>query len=335
MVEDLKKLELDALAAIESAAAKEELEAIRIKYLGRSGVLAELMGKLPSIPIENRPAAGKLANEIKNKLTSKLSEKLSSLGDSPEEKAGLDVTLPGITPNLGELHPITKTIEAINKIFLGLGFRIVEGPEIEKEYYNFDALNIPKDHPSRESFHTFYLDKDTILRSQTSTVQIRVMEKEKPPLMIIAPGKVFRPDAVDASHLFMFNQVEGFMVDKDIKFSDLKGILTIFCKQMFGKDISMRFRPHFFPFTEPSAEIDISCIICKGSGCSVCGQKGWLEILGAGMINPKVFEAVGYDTKIWRGFAFGMGVERIAMLKLGIDDIRLFYENDLRFLKQF
>lgn len=335
MEEELKKIESEAISLIGSANTKEELESLRIKYLGRNGALTELIGKLPSVPIESRPALGRLANEIKNKIVSEIHARLKLLEVDFVEKEKLDITLPGIGQNLGKMHPITRTIEEISRIFLGLGFRIVEGPEIEKERYNFDALNIPKDHPSRESFHTFYLEGDTLLRSQTSTVQIRVMEKEEPPLMIIAPGKVFRPDAVDASHLFMFNQVEGFMVDKNIKFSDLKGILSLFCKEMFGKKILMRFRPHFFPFTEPSAEVDISCIICRGVGCSVCGRKGWLEILGAGMINPKVFEAVGYDAKIWRGFAFGMGVERIAMLKLGIDDIRIFYENDLRFLKQF
>ncbi len=335
MIEELKKLEADAATSISSANTKEELESLRIKYLGRNGILSDIMSKIPSIPEAERPSIGRLANEVKRNLLAKFDEKILAGSIGAEETKAIDITLPGIKTHIGQKHPITKIVDDIVEIFLRLGFKVAEGPEIEKEYYNFDALNIPKDHPSRESFHTYYIDNDVILRSQTSTVQIRVMEKEEPPLMVVAPGRVFRPDAVDASHLFMFNQVEGFMVDKDIKFTDLKGVLTLFCRQMFGKDIKMRFRPHFFPFTEPSAEIDISCIICGGKGCSVCGRKGWLEILGAGMINPKVFESVGYDPKIWRGFAFGMGVERIAMLKYGIDDIRLFYENDIRFLRQF
>ena len=236
---------------------------------------------------------------------------------------------------LGHKHPITKTIEKINEIFLGLGFRIVEGPEIETEYYNFEALNIPLEHPSRDVFDTFYIEGSMLLRSQTSTVQIRIMEKEEPPLQVLAPGRVYRPDAVDASHSFMFHQVEGFMVDKNIRFSDLKGTLSLFARQMFGEEAKVRFRPHFFPFTEPSAEVDVSCIMCSGKGCRVCSYKGWLEILGAGMINPKVFEAIGYNPEKWTGYAFGMGVERIAMLKYGINDIRLFFENDVRFLEQF
>ena len=236
---------------------------------------------------------------------------------------------------IGHKHPITQVTERINEIFISLGFKIAEGPEIESEYYNFEALNIPLEHPSRDVFDTFYIKGPTLLRSQTSTVQIRVMEKEKPPLQVIAPGRVYRPDAVDASHSFMFHQVEGFMVDKNIRFSDLKGALTLFARQMFGEGTKIRFRPHFFPFTEPSAEVDVSCIICGGKGCRVCSYKGWLEILGAGMIHPSVFKAVGYNPERWTGYAFGMGIERIAMLKYGITDIRLFFENDLRFLKQF
>jgi len=245
--------------------------------------------------------------------------------------------MPGVAQEIGHLHPLTQVNDEICRIFNRIGFSIVEGPEIESEYNNFTGLNIPLEHPSREAFDTFYL-KDypkMLLRSHTSPVQVRAMKKHKPPLAIIVPGKVYRPDAVDASHSFMFHQVEGFMVDKGIRFSDLKGILELFARTVFGDDIKMRFRPHFFPFTEPSAEVDISCIICKGKGCSVCGRKGWLEILGAGMIHPNVFKEVGIDPKKYNGFAFGMGVERIAMLKYGINDIRLFFENDLRFLKQF
>jgi len=278
-----------------------------------------------------------LANEIKKEVTNYFEEKSKALSETEEKSPArsIDITLPGAKRELGHKHPITRIIDEINDIFLGLGFRIVEGPEIETEYYNFEALNIPLQHPSRDVFDTFYIKEDCLLRSQTSTVQIRVMEKETPPLQIIAPGKVYRPDAVDASHSFMFHQVEGLIVDKNIKFSDLKGTLDLFARQMFGAKTKTRFRPHFFPFTEPSAEVDVSCIICGGSGCRVCSNKGWLEILGAGMVNPKVFKAVGYNPKKWTGYAFGMGVERIAMLKYGISDIRLFFENDLRFLKQF
>jgi len=251
--------------------------------------------------------------------------------------------MPGIVHEPGRLHPLTQIMREICAIFTRMGFSIIEGPEVETEFNNFTGLNIPLEHPSREAFDTFYLKSDhrppktenLLLRSHTSPVQIRVMKEKKPPLAVVVPGRVYRPDAVDASHSFMFHQIEGFIVDKNIKFSDLKGILEFFAKQVFGQDILMRFRPHFFPFTEPSAEMDISCIMCKGKGCSVCGRKGWLEVLGSGMIHPNVFKHVGYDPKKYSGFAFGMGVERIAMLKYGINDIRLFYENDLRFLKQF
>jgi phenylalanyl-tRNA synthetase alpha chain len=260
--------------------------------------------------------------------------------------------MPGIRQELGRLHPISQIIHEICAIFTQMGFSVVEGPEVETEYNNFTGLNIPLEHPSRDVFDTFYLktqiyanqtrinaDKNSagklLLRSHTSPMQIRVMKSHKPPLAVVVPGRVYRPDAVDASHSFMFHQIEGFMVDVGIKFSDLKGVLEVFAKAVFGEDIKMRFRPHFFPFTEPSAEVDISCIICKGKGCSVCGRKGWLEILGSGMIHPNVFKQVGYAPNKYTGFAFGLGIERIAMLKYGIDDIRLFFENDLRFLRQF
>lgn len=311
------------------------LEGIRIKYLGRKGVIAGLMAKLPSLEKSKKPAAGRELNFLKAYVQKALAEKKNAClpGDSRGE--AIDITMPGITPEEGRLHPITKILDEINDIFVSLGFAIAEGPEIENEFYNFEALNIPLEHPSRDAFDTFYLKKDILLRSHTSTVQIRIMEKEKPPIQVIMPGRVYRPDAVDASHSFMFHQVEGLMVDKAIKFSDLKGIWNLFTKRMFGKKTKMRFRPSFFPFTEPSAEVDISCIICGGGGCRVCSHTGWLEILGAGMVNQRVFEAVGYPPHKYTGLAFGMGVERIAMLKYGIDDIRLFFENDIRFLKQF
>ncbi len=324
------------LAAITTAPALEE---VRVKYLGRKGLLAELTGAIPSLPLEQRGAFGQEVNALKNKLLSLIEEREKVLKNSSSvsKKENLDVGMPGIAQELGGIHPITRIIDEICAIFNRLGFSVVQGPEIETEYNNFTGLNIPLEHPSRDAFDTFYLKNYSklLLRSHTSPVQVRVMKAHKPPLAIVVPGRVYRPDAVDASHLFMFHQVEGFMVDENIKFSDLKGILEFFAKSIFGPDIKMRFRPHFFPFTEPSAEVDISCIICKGKGCPVCGRKGWLEILGAGMIHPNVFKQVGYNPKKYTGFAFGMGVERIAMLKYGINDIRLFFENDLRFLKQF
>ncbi|MDO8489297.1 MAG: phenylalanine--tRNA ligase subunit alpha [Candidatus Omnitrophota bacterium] len=329
------QIEID-LAAVTSLQALEE---VRVKYLGRKGILAELTSSIPGLPLEQRGVFGKEVNILKNKLLSLIAEKENVIKNSSSvsKKENLDVGMPGIAQELGGIHPITQIIDEICAIFNRMGFAVVQGPEIETEYNNFTGLNIPLDHPSRDAFDTFYLKNYSklLLRSHTSPVQVRVMKAHKPPLAIVVPGRVYRPDAVDASHLFMFHQIEGFMVDKNIKFSDLKGILELFAKSVFGQDIKMRFRPHFFPFTEPSVEVDISCIICKGKGCSVCGRKGWLEILGAGMIHPNVFKHVGYNPKNYTGFAFGMGVERIAMLKYGINDIRLFFENDLRFLKQF
>jgi len=320
-------------------ASLQELEAARVKYLGRKGVLADLTGVIGTLAPEERGVFGKQVNALKNKVLDLIQEKEKTLKiqSNTANKNTLDIGLPGIAQELGNSHPIIQIIDEICGIFNRMGFSIVEGPEIETEYNNFTGLNIPLDHPSRDAFDTFYLKNypKLLLRSHTSPVQVRAMKGHKPPLAIVVPGRVYRPDAVDASHLFMFHQVEGFLVDENIRFSDLKGILELFAKNIFGQDIKMRFLPHFFPFTEPSAEVDISCIICKGKGCSVCGRKGWLEILGSGMIHPNVFKHVGYPPGKYTGFAFGMGVERIAMLKYGINDIRLFFENDLRFLKQF
>jgi phenylalanyl-tRNA synthetase alpha chain len=348
MEEKLNQLEKEISEALNNARTAEQLEELRIKYIGRKGFLTEILKNIKNVPSQDRPRVGERVNSLKRMLEEKVKEKLQAAGAAGSEiKDHIDFSLPGSKYETGSKHPLTQIIGEICDIFLGFGFRIAEGPETETEYYNFTALNIPDDHPSREDFNTFFLDVPqerherrgreykVLLRSQTSTGQIRVMEKEDPPLQVIIPGKVYRPDATDASHSFMFHQVEGLMVDKNIKFSDLKGVLNLFCKAMFGKNVKTRFRPHYFPFTEPSAEVDVSCIICGGSGCNVCGKKGWLEILGAGMVNPKVFEAVGYSPEEWTGLAFGMGVERIAMLKWGISDIRIFYENDLRFLKQF
>ena len=339
---------------IQSINSTADLEEFRIKYLGRKSIIAQLTASIPTLGLAERAGFGQQVNELKNRLTALIAEKQKSLAAKPSESAiTVNINLPGISPELGRLHPISQVMQEICAIFIQMGFAVVEGPEIETEYNNFTGLNIPLEHPSRDVFDTFYLRSPShpappagrqvtkspsdklLLRSHTSPVQIRTMQSQKPPLAIVVPGKVYRPDAVDASHSFMFHQIEGFMVDEGIRFSDLKGVLEVLAKSVFGKDIKMRFRPHFFPFTEPSAEVDISCIICGGSGCSVCGRKGWLEILGSGMIHPNVLKNVGYNPKKYTGFAFGMGVERIAMLKYGINDIRLFFENDLRFLKQF
>ncbi len=354
---DIDAIKAQIEAQIEKVNSAPALEEFRLQYLGRKGLIAQLTASIPSLTPEQRQAFGQEVNALKNKISSLIAEKQGLLAAGRRETISgqVDMGMPGIAQDLGRLHPITHVTNEICRIFNRMGFSVVEGPEIETEYNNFTGLNIPLEHPSRDVFDTFYLKAQgtghraqgktcavrhepcdrLLLRSHTSPVQIRVMKARKPPLAVVVPGRVYRPDAVDASHSFMFHQIEGFMVDQDIKFSDLKGVLEVFAKGIFGKEIKMRFRPHFFPFTEPSAEVDISCIICKGKGCSVCGRKGWLEILGSGMIHPNVFKHVGYAPKIYTGFAFGMGVERIAMLKYGINDIRLFFENDLRFLKQF
>ncbi|KPK98492.1 MAG: hypothetical protein AMJ95_03765 [Omnitrophica WOR_2 bacterium SM23_72] len=329
-------------------------EEFRTKYLGRKGIIAQLTSSISSLPPQERSGFGQQVNALKMKILSLLEAKHRVLSEESEipQPASCDMAMPGKAQDLGVLHPVTQVVEAICKVFERMGFSVVEGPELETEYNNFTGLNIPLEHPSRDVFDTFYIkslsadrqacpagkqakSQKLLLRSHTSPVQVRVMKSSKPPLAVVVPGRVYRPDAVDASHSFMFHQIEGFMVDTDIRFSDLKGVLELFAKAVFGPQIKMRFRPHFFPFTEPSAEVDISCIICQGKGCSVCGRKGWLEILGSGMIHPNVFKQVGYDPNKYSGFAFGMGVERIAMLKYNINDIRLFFENDLRFLKQF
>jgi len=348
MQDRIEQLRQEFSVKLGQAASKEAVEGLRIEYLGRKGIMRDLLSAMAGLSAEEKPKAGSLVNVFKNEITAAIDAKFKefSVSDAPAKKAGdFDITMPGIAPGIGHKHPLTQVTEEICQIFVRMGFEIAQGPEVETEYYNFQALNIPKDHPSTDAFDTFFLDlaphkknkidHNWLLRSQTSTVQIRVMEKRKPPLKIIAPGRVFRPDATDASHSFMFHQIEGLLVDKKVTFAELKGALALFASQMFGPGTKTRFRPHFFPFTEPSAEVDISCIICSGRGCRVCSQKGWLEVLGAGMVNPAVFDAVGYDSEKYTGFAFGMGVERLAMLKYGITDIRLFYENDLRFLRQF
>lgn len=338
MREKLKKLEESVLNELTSAKAKEKILEIKTRYLGRKGELALLIRDVSKLPPEERPIIGDLANKIKTTLEEKVELLLSKIID--EEKSaklmheGIDVSLPGRHLPLGRFHPVTQVMDEIKEIFLEMGFTIADGPEIETDYYNFEALNIPKDHPARDMQDTFYVNNDLLLRTHTSPVQIRVMERQKPPLRVIAPGTVYRRDS-DITHTPMFHQVEGFMVDEGITFGDLKGVLTVFLHKIFSKDLKLRFRPSFFPFTEPSAEVDIQCVMCKGKGCRVCKMSGWLEILGCGMIHPNVFKAVDYDYEKYSGFAFGLGIERIAMLKFGIDDIRLFFENDARFLRQF
>ena len=335
-IDELKELYQEAKLRLDETLNLKVLEEIKNFYLGRKGRIAEIIKNIPALPKKERPFIGKEANIVKNRISQLIEEKQSSLANSSFAKVQVDVTLPGSKSGLGTLHPITLTIREITKIFQHIGFNLIDGPEIETDYFNFQALNIPQDHPARDGLATFYLsDYRYLLRSQTSPVQVRAMQKSKPPLRVLSPGKVFRPDNLDASHSFMFHQIEGLVVDEETNFSHLKASLEHFVKEFFGSKTKMRFRPHYFPFTEPSAEVDISCIICGGEGCSVCGRKGWLEILGAGMVHPNVFKEVGIDSESFQGYAFGMGVERIAMLKYGIDDIRTFFNNDLRFLEQF
>lgn len=334
-IQDAQKMFHNEVGKIKT---RQEAEQLSVKYIGRTGIVSELMKVIPKLPVDKRASYGKQVNALKDEMCRTLTDLINSLSldkKPANKKEFFDVTLPGKPTDVGKKHPITQTIDDIKDVFARLGFEVAYGPEVELEYYNFDALNIPSDHPSRTDFDTFYIKEDVLLRSQTSTVQIRIMEKQKPPVRIIAPGVVYRPDTVDARHSFMFHQVEGLLVDENISFADLKGTLNQFIKSYFGQNVQMRLRPSFFPFTEPSAEVDISCSLCNGKGCSVCSYSGWVEILGAGMVDPNVFEAVHYDAEKYTGFAFGLGVERVAMLKYGINDIRLFYENDIRFLSQF
>ena len=338
MIETIDKRRQDFDSRIRSASAPGPLKQLRIDFLGKKGCVQALMKELRQATPEEKRQRGKLINNFKQYVENQLKDKEEELGKSPKRQPSksetFDTTLPGRREISGTLHPITQVMEEIKSIFLGLGFQVEEGPEIETDYYNFEALNIPKDHPARDMQDTFYVEGEAVLRTHTSPVQIHVMEDREPPLRIIAPGKVYRCDS-DVSHTPMFHQIEGLMVDENVSFSHLKGIMSIFLQEVFGKDTKVRFRPSFFPFTCPSAEVDIQCVICGGKGCRVCSQTGWVEILGAGMVDPAVFKFVNYDSEKWTGFAFGLGIERIAMLKYGINDIRLFFENDLRFLKQF
>ncbi|MSM38228.1 MAG: phenylalanine--tRNA ligase subunit alpha [Geobacter sp.] len=334
----LEELRGRALAELDGVVTEEALQAFRVKYLGKKGELTTVMKGVGALPPEERPRLGQVVNSIRDLLDERLEaaqiEIRNRVTAERLQSERLDVSLPGRQYPRGTKHPVTLVIEEVSEIFAGLGFQVAEGPEVELDYYNFEALNFPKDHPARDMQDTFFVENNLLLRTHTSPVQIRTMLKHAPPVRVIAPGTVYRCDS-DATHSPMFHQIEGFMVDKRITFADLKGILTIFVTQYFGKGIGVRLRPSFFPFTEPSAEVDIACVICKGKGCRVCKQSGWLEILGAGMVDPEVFRHVQYDPESVTGFAFGMGIERIAMLKYGISDMRLLFENDLRFLRQF
>ena len=338
MQDQLEQIRTEALAEMQEVETLETLEKLRIKYFGRKGLFTDVMKGMGKLSKEHKPVIGKLSNEIRSEITNNFDQVTEELNQQKHERQlkeeTIDITLPGRRRQTGRRHPITQVLNQIQLIFKGMGFQAVEGPEIELEFYNFDALNTPKDHPARDLQDTFYIDDGIVLRTHTSPVQIRVMKKTTPPIRIIVPGKVYRRD-YDITHLPMFNQVEGLLVDHHVTFSELKGVLYSFARQMFGDTIQVRFRPHFFPFTEPSAEVDISCIFCDSKGCRVCSHTGWLEILGSGSVDPNVFKHVNYDPEQVTGFAFGMGVDRIAMLKFGITDLRLMFENDMRFAKQF
>ena len=339
MKEQLSAIKAAAEARLKEAADLAELEQLRIKFLGKKGELTAAMKEMGKLSKEERPAMGKLANEVRSFVENALSEKAEALTKAAAaaklRNETLDVTVPGKRPVYGKKHPLTTVLDDLKDIFIGMGFSIAEGPEVELDYYNFEALNIPKDHPARDTQDTFYIDENIVLRTQTSPVQVRVMENQKPPIRVIAPGKVFRSDTVDATHLPVFHQIEGLVVDKGITMADLKGTLEVFVKKLYGEDTKLRFRPHHFPFTEPSAEVDISCFNCGGEGCRICKGEGWIEILGCGMVHPKVLKNCDIDPEIYSGFAFGIGLERVTMFRYDIDDLRLFFENDIGFLKQF
>ena len=337
MKEKLARIRTEALEQLQRDDV--DTEQIKIKYLGKKGELTAVLRGMGALTPEERPIIGQLANEVRADIEAALNEKGKALQAQALEKKlkseKLDVTMPGTPTPMGHMHPLTQVQRELENVFIGLGFSIAEGPEVELDYYNFQALNIPENHPARDTQDTFYITENVLLRTQTSPVQVRTMEHQKPPIRVISPGRVYRSDALDATHSPLFHQLEGLVVDKGITMGDLKGTLEIFAKKMFGENTKIRFRPHHFPFTEPSAEVDVSCFVCGGKGCRVCKNEGWIEILGAGMVHPFVLENCGIDPKVYSGFAFGMGVERIAMKHYGIDDMRLLYENDVRFLEQF
>lgn len=335
-LDDIKQNAIDELKNIKDDI---QVEDIKVKYLGKKGELTKILRGMKDLSKEERPVIGKLANEIRNTLESAIEETSSKIKklkrESKLESEVIDITMPGRKQVIGKRHPLEQTLEEMKQIFISMGFSIEDGPEVEKDYYNFEALNIPKNHPARGEQDTFYINDNVVLRTQTSPTQIRTMEKQKPPIKMISPGKVYRSDAVDATHSPIFYQMEGLVVDKGITFANLKGTLELFAKKMFGSEMKTKFRPHHFPFTEPSAEMDATCFVCNGKGCKVCKGEGWIELLGCGMVHPQVLRNCGIDPEVYSGFAFGMGVDRMVMLKYGIDDIRNMYESDMRFLNQF
>lgn len=339
MREQLEQIRAEAEAAMENAASLQELDAVRVKYLGKKGELTAVLKTMGKLSPEERPKVGQMANEVREVITAGIDRRNDLLKAAQQElklKAEtIDVTLPGTKVEIGHRHPLSIVLDEVKEIFLGMGFEVVGGPEVEWDYYNFEALNIPKDHPARDTQDTFYITENMLLRTQTSGVQIRTMENKKPPIRMIAPGRVFRSDAVDATHSPLFHQIEGMAIDEGITMGDLKGTLETFAKKLYGEQTKIRLRPHHFPFTEPSCEIDVSCFKCGGCGCSMCKGEGWIEILGGGMVHPKVLRTGGIDPEKYSGFAFGVGLERIAMFRFGLDDMRLLYENDVRFLDQF
>lgn len=339
MKEKLGLIREAALNDLKSAFNSSEIENIRVKYLGKKGELTSILRGMGGLSNEERPLIGKLANEVRASIENALDEITKEIKNKEknEKLAGevIDISMPGKKNVIGKRHPLDLTLESMKEIFISMGFTIEEGPEVEYDHYNFEALNIPKDHPARSEQDTFYINDNIVLRTQTSPVQIRVMEKQEPPIKMISPGRVFRSDAVDATHSPVFYQMEGLVIDKNITFADLKGTLELFAKKMFGDTVKTKFRPHHFPFTEPSAEMDATCFVCEGKGCKVCKGSGWIEVLGCGMVHPQVLTNCGIDPEEYSGFAFGFGVDRMVMLKYGIDDIRQLYESDMRFLNQF
>lgn len=339
MKEKLENIRLQAIEAIKNVSDLKLADEIRVKYLGKKGELTGVLRGMGALSAEERPIVGALANKVREQIEESLQSKIDELSAKMQDEKlvseEIDVTIQGKKPEVGRLHPLSTVLDRIKDIFIGMGFSIAEGPEVELDYYNFEALNIPKNHPARDSQDTFYINENVVLRSQTSPVQVRVMENTKPPIRIIAPGRVYRSDAVDATHSPLFHQIEGLVVDKGITMGDLKGTLETFVRALYGDEAKVRFRPHHFPFTEPSAEVDVSCFVCNGKGCNVCKGEGWIEILGAGMVHPRVLSNCGIDPEEYSGFAFGLGLERIAMRRYDIDDLRLFFDNDMRFLKQF
>ncbi len=339
MKEKLSQIKSAAEAALASADSLAALEELRVKFLGKKGELTSVMKGMGALTPEERPVIGQLANEVRDFIGGALDAKVATLEAEKAEKKILeetiDVTIPGKRPQKGKKHPLTTVLDDLKDIFIGMGFSIVDGPEVELDYYNFEALNIPKDHPARDTQDTFYINDNVVLRTQTSPVQIRTMEQQKPPIRIISPGRVYRSDAVDATHSPVFHQVEGLVIDKGITMADLKGTLEVFVHKLYGDDTRLRFRPHHFPFTEPSAEVDISCFNCGGKGCPICKGEGWIEILGCGMVHPKVLKTCNIDPEVYSGFAFGIGLERTTMFRYDIKDLRMYFENDVRFLEQF